>query len=1536
MNGAGKPLFMKTYGKLNRKLEAWISPDNRKQIFASNSSSDQSIAAPSSPKPPAKRGRKRSTADGSKATRPAKTKALSCLREKDSDEENIFIVPPPPHTQTQQRTNNTARKPLLRRAGRKARRTVSSSESDGETTTSRRPNPKRSTAARDETHTHPTPGKFVTHRRGATTAKHKVSKRKLGVLLSLNSSDDFIQGGREEGGVVQRSFPRRAKHGRRRALANADPGNSGVTNSNGFLRDISLNESPERSVGPCHRKPLFSSTPSSRPLPPSLLHPPVSPSASDIISLSTTHEEDPLRPSPSASLTEPRPGLRRLSSLGQAAGRPEVGNREEPTPRGSTSLRSNRSRNGGSAIQDGGGEQMSPELFSAVASEQTGPDRAGEETEGGSHFVSATVGQDWLAEVAKERCLTRCCVVRLARVDKPHGDTTYSSCVDHTRSHNNGRLTSGQSIDQSVIGDPSRDHTGSVNDGLSIDRAVNNGGRSLSRIVSISRTSEEPVRVKRRCLATHCEVQLERLIVTPPHRETSLTVTPPHRETSLIVTPPHRETSLAVTPPHRETSLTVTPPHRETSLTVTPPHRETSLTVTPPHRETSLTVTPPHRGTSLTVTPPHRGTSLTVTRPHRGTSLIVTRPHRGTSLTVTRPHRGTSLIVTPPHRGTSLIVTRPHRGTSLTVTRPHRGTSLIVTRPHRGTSLIVTRPHRGTSLTVTRPHRETSLTVTPPHRETSLTVTPPHRETSLTVTQPHRETSLTVTPPHREERVPKETDSLVPKECVPKDSLVPKECVPKDSLVPKECVPKDSLVPKENVPKDSLVPKENVPKDSLVPKENVPKDSLVPKEDVPKDSLVPKENVPKDSLVPKENVPKDSLVPKERVPKEKDSLVLKERVPKEKDSLVLKENVPKDSLVPKERVPKEKDSLVLKENVPKDSLVLKERVPKEKDSLVLKERVPKEKDSLVLKERVPKEKDSLVLKERVPKEKDSLVLKERVPKEKDSLVLKERVPKEKDSLVLKERVPKDVPNRRKMGGVPKERKRRSVSQERPATSRKACVSGVSVSRWGRRDGAPNSRAAPPPGRAGDCSITELLSAQHTHRVSSLSDSVVLGTPVRGNRVHLSSLLVNLTPETHTWSRLKAALSLHRKTKTFLTPKRSRYPLSSPEAALGAELEAELGDVSQKLFCTPRRTPRPPNLRSQIRGSTLLSVYSLGGELSDDQKVYSECNQTGPLGFQDCLPAARMKLCRKIGEGTFGEVFSTTNASGDVVALKIIPVEGCDQVNGEDQKTFGEILHEIIISKELSRLKEKKHNQTTGFIGLKDLHCVQGCYPPGLLKAWDSFNTQRGSENDRPDFFSEEQMFLILEFEFGGSDLENSNGQLASVLVAKSILHQVTAALAVAEQELCFEHRDLHWGNVLVQSTKEKEGSFLLNGTNHSLETRGVSVRIIDYSLSRLEIDGLTVSCDISEDEELFQGNGDYQFDIYRLMRQENSNMWSDYHPFSNVLWLHYLCSKLLTMTYKGRGVRGVKQARVDLQRFHGDVLTFRSASDVLYNCGLFQ
>lgn len=53
----------------------------------------------------------------------------------------------------------------------------------------------------------------------------------------------------------------------------------------------------------------------------------------------------------------------------------------------------------------------------------------------------------------------------------------------------------------------------------------------------------------------------------------------------------------------------------------------------------------------------------------------------------------------------------------------------------------------------------------------------------------------------------------------------------------------------------------------------------------------------------------------------------------------------------------------------------------------------------------------------------------------------------------------------------------------------------------------------------------------------------------------------------------------------------------------------------------------------------------------------------------------LKNCKKIGEGVYGEVFMYNS---DTV-LKIIPIEGQDKVNGEPQKTFEEILSEVVIA-----------------------------------------------------------------------------------------------------------------------------------------------------------------------------------------------------------------------------------------------------------------
>lgn len=43
--------------------------------------------------------------------------------------------------------------------------------------------------------------------------------------------------------------------------------------------------------------------------------------------------------------------------------------------------------------------------------------------------------------------------------------------------------------------------------------------------------------------------------------------------------------------------------------------------------------------------------------------------------------------------------------------------------------------------------------------------------------------------------------------------------------------------------------------------------------------------------------------------------------------------------------------------------------------------------------------------------------------------------------------------------------------------------------------------------------------------------------------------------------------------------------------------------------------------------------------------------------------------------------------------------------------------------------------------------------------------------------------------------------------------------------------------------------------------------IIDFTLSRMKYDGCFIYNDLSKDPELFTGEGDYQFEVYRLMQK---------------------------------------------------------------------
>ncbi|PIA13889.1 hypothetical protein COEREDRAFT_30248, partial [Coemansia reversa NRRL 1564] len=216
-------------------------------------------------------------------------------------------------------------------------------------------------------------------------------------------------------------------------------------------------------------------------------------------------------------------------------------------------------------------------------------------------------------------------------------------------------------------------------------------------------------------------------------------------------------------------------------------------------------------------------------------------------------------------------------------------------------------------------------------------------------------------------------------------------------------------------------------------------------------------------------------------------------------------------------------------------------------------------------------------------------------------------------------------------------------------------------------------------------------------------------------------------------------------------------------------------------------------------------------------------------------------------------------------------------------------------------------------------CIcQGPLPTPLLRAWDRWKEEYPDlcENSRPDYYPPNQLFAVFVLEMGGETLENAT--VSTWKEARSIIRQLALSMALAERTNHFEHRDLHWGNIMV-TRYNSNLTFLYQlppsgdrqkSTLISIPSYRVRCTIIDYTLSRLYIDNDTgdASKDGStegkssknifyvalKDEALFQGEGDIQFDVYRQMRNCAKDDWEGYHPHTNVLWLTYVLQKILT------------------------------------------
>lgn len=329
-------------------------------------------------------------------------------------------------------------------------------------------------------------------------------------------------------------------------------------------------------------------------------------------------------------------------------------------------------------------------------------------------------------------------------------------------------------------------------------------------------------------------------------------------------------------------------------------------------------------------------------------------------------------------------------------------------------------------------------------------------------------------------------------------------------------------------------------------------------------------------------------------------------------------------------------------------------------------------------------------------------------------------------------------------------------------------------------------------------------------------------------------------------------------------------------------------------------------------------------------VLQRCSQKDYLPFKEYVSTTYMNHCRKIGEGVYGEVFLYEKEIERSV-LKIIPIEGNQLVNGEPQKKFNEILSEIVIAKELHNLRYSETHKTSGFVEVKNIKCIKGQYPEEMINLWKIYDNEKTSDNDCPSILDENQLYIVFELGHGGQDLESF--EFHTAFEAHTSFIQIALTLAVAEKSFKFEHRDLHWGNVLISHTDDQYICYKLDNKDIFVPTNGAKVCIIDFTLSRMSYQGCCIFNDLALDPALFTAQGEYQFEIYRLMREKIQNNWQEYEPYTNILWLHYILDKMIKMVrYKRKNLKKHKNAIIALQNLKQVILSYSSAFDFVTNC----
>ncbi|KAF4927630.1 Serine/threonine-protein kinase haspin [Colletotrichum viniferum] len=414
-------------------------------------------------------------------------------------------------------------------------------------------------------------------------------------------------------------------------------------------------------------------------------------------------------------------------------------------------------------------------------------------------------------------------------------------------------------------------------------------------------------------------------------------------------------------------------------------------------------------------------------------------------------------------------------------------------------------------------------------------------------------------------------------------------------------------------------------------------------------------------------------------------------------------------------------------------------------------------------------------------------------------------------------------------------------------------------------------------------------------------------------------------------------------------------------ALGAEYDSSEDELSRDFGSivveSPPKPKKPVSPRSQVlspkkqvqespapvKTTTPNSKFKSSKATKAEKPASPEPQEEPKPGYriltwdEVCPPGDTIE---KIAEASYAEVYRVRNERGTSI-IKCIRLESPIKPQTKAQERSGlvdeephsedDMRGELQISEWLADIP--------GFVVYKERYIVQGKAPKCLLETHQAFHRKmKRKDPDRLQFYPSpsrylaDTKFLVVELGDAGTALEDF--ELVNQSQLWDIFFLVAIALARAEEFNCFEHRDLHEGNLCIRRTDEPQARGNSKTAPH-FGYSGLDITILDYGLSRaedLDIDDEPIALDLEKELGIFTSTHAPQCKVYRQMRSflvkgergclpptaHNSPYpkaadgqplsWDVYVPYTNVLWLAYLYQYMI------KGFKGEKKDAAEFKK----------------------